>query len=240
MFMICWFYCMPFAKLFYFASSALLFVFALFALKRGVRMSRLKLRQWAFVMMFIALFKTCIFDIRFAKEFIICDKKISFWLVDCSAKGYMVAEFMGLLVLMLGSIVLFHFYRIYLPNKKVKPKTPEEVSLRFWANFSLIVVTVMAGWTMAPWVGFLTVGYVPRLFELVQWQHFAILNGLLLLWGFWLVESCSWERAPSGKTRRAVNTWTPRDTLWLNVFLYAITMALSYVSHDLLTKSTAG
>ena len=124
---------------------------------------------------------------------------------------------------------------------KFKQLRPEDVGLRFWANLSLFFVFAMIVWTLAPWVGSLTVGYVPKIFITLQWQHFAIANLLLLLVGFWKVESCNWQFDPKEKkenrSMQAAQSWTPRDTLWLNVFLYLITLALSYVAHDVLTGS---
>ena len=48
MLMMCWFYGVPFVKGLFFASSLLLLLFSVFALKRGVRQSRSTLRGVAF------------------------------------------------------------------------------------------------------------------------------------------------------------------------------------------------
>lgn len=237
MLMLCWFYCIPFAKFLYFALSPILLVFSLFVLKRGVRTGRLGLRQWAFMLMFFSVFKLCIFDIRLGGQYLFCDLGVTLPMMGCSAKGVRIAEFFCLVLLLASSLVIFHFYRLYLPVRKPNPKTPEEVNLRLWANISMMSVMAMVVWTMAPWVGYLTIGRLPEIFKVVQWQHFAIVNLLLLLFGFWKSESCSWEKnvKVSARSRHTIKTWTPRDTLWLNVFLYLITLALSYVAHDVLT-----
>lgn len=263
MLMICWFYCIPFAKLLYFALSPLLFVFALFMLKRGLRRARTGLRQGAFLVMFLSIVKLFVFDIRMLRQEIMCGKAMSAWPQACSGNGFKAAELGGLLLLFFCSLALFHFYRIYLPNVKRPALTADDVNLRSWANVSLVSVSAMIIWTLAPWVGFLTVGSVPALFSVVQWQHFAIANLVLLLIGFWKAESCDWgyhtwleqkggqppspARGKAGAGRHATRHnfqtdggWTPRDTLWLNVFLYLITLALSYVGHDVLASHARG
>lgn len=244
MLMLCFFYCIPFAKLLYFAFGPILFIFGLFALKRGVRMGRLGLRQTAFVFMFLSAVKIFIFDLRFAKFYLLCEKKISSALFNCSSKGMKLFEFTGLVFLVLSCAVLFQFYRGYMRPTKPKVLQPSEVNLRFWANLGMASVSAMIIWTLAPWIGFLTVGSVPKIFSVLQWQHFAIANITLLLIGFWKAESCSWEYAAPDRKNPAKNKarsaytkggWSPRDTLWLNVFLYLVTLALSYVAHDILT-----
>jgi hypothetical protein len=158
-------------------------------------------------------------------------------MVDCSSAGFKAAEFLSLLVLVAVSFALLHFYRLYIPERNRKPLLPEDVNLRFWANLSLVAVFAMIAWTIAPWMFSLISGTVPKLFSAIQWQHFAIANMALLLVGFWKAESCSWEYNTKDKSNRhyVIGGWTPRDTLWLNSFLYLITLALSYVAHDVLT-----
>lgn len=237
MLMLCWFYCIPFAILFYFAFGPLLFVFSMFAVKRGLRQARKGLRKASFIFMFLSAVKVFIFDIRMGEKYLFCDKKIRLPMIDCSPFGFRVAEFASLLLLALVSMVLFHYYGVYVPERKRKVLQPEDVNLRFWANLGVLSVVAMIIWTMAPWVGSLLVGSVPKMFTVVQWQHFAIGNFLLLLIGFWKAESCSWEYNSTDKANRKYMTggWTPRDTLWLNSFLYLITLGLSYVAHDVLT-----
>ena len=79
--------------------------------------------------------------------------------------------------------------------------------------------------------------YLPRVFTLVPWQDFAWGNLVLLLFGFWQSEGCAWnyDLRQKDKMQHLNDTWTPRDTLWLNVFLYIIAIALSWVSQDVLT-----
>jgi hypothetical protein len=240
MLMICWFYCIPFAKVLYFAAGGLVVLFSLFLLRRGVRVSSRTMRQWAFALMFLSAIKIFVFDIRLARDYILCGVQpmLPF---GCSKTGFMILELGGLVLLVLCSAVLFQFYRLYMRDVKRKPCKPEDVNLRFWADASMVCVCAMIVWTMAPWVGYLTVGRVPALFTQVQWQFFAIANFILLLIGFWKVESCDWDFDPKAKmtmrSKQAANLWTPRDTLWLNVFLYLVTLALSYVAHDILSKN---
>ena len=72
MLMMCWFYCIPFAKGLFFASAPLILLFSLFVLKRGIRQSRLGLRQLAFVLMFIAIMKLFTVDIYLSRDTFLC------------------------------------------------------------------------------------------------------------------------------------------------------------------------
>lgn len=241
MLMICWFYCIPFAKFAWFASSAVFFVFALFMLKRGVHARRPRLRLAAFFMMFGVIIKTFLLDVRIAKNYLLCDyagkKGWSLPLLSCSPRGLMIADFTGMALCIAASLLLFNAYRAYIPEKKVDLVPPEKVRLRFWSNAALWGVIAMICWLAAPWVGFLTVGHVPGVFLAVPWQHFALANLALLLYGFWRAENCAWtfQVGKKDSMRHLQSTWTPRDTLWMTVFLYLIALALSYVAHDVLT-----
>jgi hypothetical protein len=229
--MICFFYCVSFAKFLYFAVSGVLLVFALFMLKRGIYAHRPLLRKTAFGFMFLAAFKAFMIDVRLGGDYL-CT-----YLPACSARWRMALEFSGMALFIASGFLIFHFWRVYMPEKERELMPPEAVHLRFWANLSMWGVIAMAAWLAAPWLGFLTVGYVPRMFTVVNWQFFAFLNLGLLLLGFWKSESCAWNFrvGDKDKMRHLQSTWTPRDTLWLNVFLYLIALALSYVSHDVLT-----
>lgn len=238
MLMLCWFYCIPFAILLYFALSPIIAVFSLFMIKRGMRQGRKGLKQWAFALLFAAGLKTFILDLhmKFAQDYLFCTQKM-LPIVACTPGALHKVKLAGLMALVIFGAILVHAYGRVMTDRKPKICTPEEVNLRFWANLGLVSVFAMIIWTMAPWVGALTVGGVPKLFMVVKWQHFAIINVLLLLIGFWKVESCSWEYKSGDKEsrKRVSGGWSPRDTLWLNVFLYLITLALSYVAHDILT-----
>jgi hypothetical protein len=241
MLMLCWFYCIPFAKLLYFALAPLLFVFGLFALKRGIYRQRAGLRLASFLLMFVSALKFFVFDIRLLKTDLLCAGGLG-WAPQLCQRGVMILiDLAGLIAMCLVSFVIFHFYRRTLPNSKPPRLRPEDVNLRSWANASLLTVCAMIVWTLAPWVSSLLIGSVPALFSILQWQHFAIINVILLVIGFWKVESCDWTiTAADGRVRRidsaqAAASWTPRDTLWMNVFLFLVTLALSYVAHDILT-----
>lgn len=237
MLMICWFYCIPFAKFLFFALSPILLIFAMFVLKRGTMNARRGLRQAAVFLMFAVAVKICLADIYFGKEYLLCETTLLGGLTGCDGKGFRMLQFSGLVLLVISSLALFQFYRAIMPEKKVKSISPEQVQLRFWANLSLTAVLMMMVWQLAPWVGFLTVGSVPGIFTAVPWQHLALVGLGLILTGFWKSESCVWsyEKSRKEKMSHVHNSWTPRDTLWTTVFLYLITLALSYVAHDVLT-----
>lgn len=235
---LCWFYCIPFAKFLYFAAGLILFVFALFMLKRGVSLARPKLRQWALALMFVCLIKVCIFDVNMIGRELLCTVNEELSEVGCSKGGLQALQFLALLVLVAGSFGLFFLHRKYSNVVQVSKLKPNDVGLSFWSNLSLVSVSAMVVWQCAPWVGFLTIGRVPDIFVRVPWQIFAISNLLLLLYAFWRAESCNWNYEVKHKKKMAHlhATWTQRDTLWMCVFVYLVALGLSYVAHDVLTN----
>lgn len=236
MLMLCWLYCIPFAKFMYFAISPVLLIFALFILKRGKMNGRQSLRQMAVFLMFAVAVKIGLADVYYGRDYL-CDMTLLKNIVTCNGQGRKILQISGLAFLFLSSLVLFQFYLTIMPEKKVKPLTPEQVHLRLWANLALISVLLMVVWQLAPWVGFLTVGYVPKIFTAIPWQHLALTSLSLILIGFWKAESCIWsyEKSRKAKASHLHGAWSPKDTLWTTVLLYLITLALSYVSHDILT-----
>lgn len=236
MFMLCWFYCIPFAKMLYFASAPLLLVLSLFALKRGMRNNRASLRQTSFALMFLSCFKMCLFDIRMLKKDLLCGMYAQVESAACNTAGFMAAELLGLMLMVFSSAIIFHYYRKYLHMRTMPMKTPEQVHLPLWANMTMVSILLMVVWQLAPWVGYLTIGRIPGVFISLPWQGLALLNLLLLLIGFWKAESCVWNYDVQKKKQMAHlnKTWTARDTLWMAVFIYLLTLALSYVAHDVL------
>lgn len=235
--MICWFYCIDFAKFLYFASAPILFVVSLFVLKRGIRNAREGLRSAALMLMFVSLIKICVFDVRHMGKNLLCTINQELSKVGCNPIWEKGLQFAGLVFLVLASFGLFMAYKRYLNIKKPSVLTPEDVNLRFWSNLCLAATIGMVIWQCAPWVGSLTVGYTPAVFEAVPWQSIAIVNFTLILFGFWKAESCTWNYDVRKRKERGAHlnqTWTPRDTLWMTVFIYLLTLALSYVAHDIL------
>ncbi|MBU6474550.1 MAG: hypothetical protein KGQ70_01170 [Alphaproteobacteria bacterium] len=231
MLMLCWFYCIPFAKGLFFASGPMAFVLALFVLKRGVRQQRAGLRQLAFLLMFAALLKMALADVYFLRIDLLCAFN------QCHDGGFFrAAQAAGLAALVLGSFLLLFVYRGFARDRRQKPVTPEQVHLSFWANFGLVLVLVLLCWLAAPWAGYLTVGHIPAFFMRVPWQRLAMLDVAVLLVGFWKLEDChDPEERKKGNYR--MNVWTAKDTLWVSVVLLLIGLALSYVSNDVLSMA---
>lgn len=215
-----------------------MFVFALFMLKRGICQARPKLRQWALVIMFFCLIKVCAFDVRMLGRELLCSVSDELSEVGCNTRWLQGLQVLALVALVAGSLILFQVSRLYGNVKEPTTTKPADVYLSFWSNATLFCVSAMVVWQCAPWVGFLTIGYVPRIFSEVPWQWFAIFNLCLLLASFWVAENCNWNYEVKHKKRMAhLNaTWTQRDTLWMCVFIYLATLALSYVAHDVLTS----
>jgi len=233
-----WFYGVSFVKWLFFASSLLLLLFSVFALKRGVRQSRKMLRDVAFFLMLTAFLKIFIVDVYMLKKYLLCDINVSSSF--CNATGFKIFQMSGLVLLVLCSLGLFNVYRYFINDKYQIELIPEQVNLKFWANISMVLVIILILWLMAPWAGYLTVGYVPKIFMDVPWQHLAFLETILLLIGFWKLEDCRWIYDPEKKGKKAYinNAWTPKDTLWLSFTLFLITLAFSYASNDALSDVT--
>lgn len=244
MLMMCWFYCFDFAWFLYYASAPILFLCAMFALKRGLRNQRRGLRKTAFAMMFGAAIKLFLVDpLAFtpAVKTGVCKLMPKLAPLGCAVdgKGGGFIKFAGVMLFLLVAYGLYEYYKVCIPDKKPKETTPEQVHLRFWANLTFMSVLLMIVWQMAPWVGYLTVGCIPRVFQMLTWQQLALLNLSLLMVGFWKLESCVWQYKVSEKDRMKYlqNTWTPKDTLWMTVFLYLVTLGMSYVAHDILVRT---
>jgi NADH:ubiquinone oxidoreductase subunit 5 (subunit L)/multisubunit Na+/H+ antiporter MnhA subunit len=238
MLMMCWFYCIPFAKGLFFAFAPLLVLFSLFALKRGIRQSRPGLRQWSFLLMFIALLKMTTWDLYLLREDILCG--IALFSEACTAEGIKILQAAGLAALVLGSVLLFNLYGRFMHTRRQQEKTPDKVNIRFWANLAMCLVLLLILWLAAPWAGYLTVGHVPQIFMRVPWQHLAVLTIFVLLLGFWKLEDCRWVYNPREKDKAKkhhVAVWTPKDTLWVSVILFLFALAFSYASNDALSTS---
>ena len=245
MLMLCWFYCIPFMKMLYYASAPLLAVFALFVLKRGVYRARPGLRQAAFALLFFCAVKMWVFDLRDLDEHVVCATGLKAVQALCTPIGFKVIGVIGLIGLCATSFVLFHFYRATLHNRPPRLVSPEEMGIRRWANITMLLVVGLICWTLAPWVGTLIVGDVPQILMGRTWQYWSLICIVMLLVGFWRAESCDWVggRRSNAAQQRAMGikpgshasaAWTPRDTLWMAVFLFLITLMLSYVGHDVL------
>lgn len=234
MLMICWFYCMPFAHLLFYAAAPIMLVFAAFMLRRGVLRARRGLRLAAFVVMFVAAIKIWIFDLRALHGDALCTAARKAWWL-CSRGGFASLSLLGLVALVASCGGIFLLYRRYLRDRPPMLRRPEQAHMRYWANASMTVVVVMILWTLAPWVASLTVGDTPAFFAVLQWQHFAAAGAVVLLAAFWRAEGCQWnQRAQGTRYGRQFATWSPRDTLWTAAFLYLVTLMFSYVAHDVL------
>lgn len=234
MLMMCWFYCIPLAKGLFLASGPLLILLSMFILKRGVRRSRLRLRQFSFFCFFIAFAKIFTVDAYLAREYLACRL-----LSVCTSGGLKAVQGGALLLLVLVSFFLFNVYRNFAHEKPQKHYSPEQVNLPFWANFGVVLVVGLILWLAAPWVGFLTVGHVPQFFMALPWQNLALVTMAVLLTGFWKLEDCTWtyDSAQKDRKKHQASVWTAKDTLWVSVILFLIALAFSYASSDVLSTA---
>lgn len=238
MLMLCWFYCIPFAKLLYFATGPLLLIFAAFMLRRGIRNARGGLRRAALFMMFLACGKMFLADLHIAKDDLFCGTGMFAFEGSCAREVMLAIDAIGLILMVVSSLLIANAYRLHLHDREFVPLTPEEAHLPFWSRLSMAGVWVMVLWQLAPWVGALTIGSVPEIFLQLPWQVLALINCGLLLYSFWKAESCVWDTSTATKKRTGSHlnkSWNARDSLWLSVFVYLVTLALSYVAHDVLS-----
>lgn len=246
MLMMCWFYCVDLVWFLYYAIGPILLVCGMFALKRGIANRRKPLRENAFMMMGCVIVKMFLVDpiMRVVPtKMKLCQWMPKLSVIGCDApdtsKGYMTIIFLGVAGFIVAAYALYEAWKLYMPDREPKMVTPQQIHLEFWANLSFTMLVVMVGWQLAPWVGYLTVGCVPKIFTLLTWQHLAIANLALLIIGFWKLESCVWQYKVEEKEKMKYmhSSWTPKDTLWMSVFVYCITIAMSYVAHDLMART---
>lgn len=243
MLMICWFYCVPFLKMLYYAVGPLMILFGAFALRRGIVRARPVLRQLAFILFFVALAKILVFDLRDLDQHLVCGTQSG---VDalCTATGFKIIGVSGLVLFCAASYALFIFYLRHLPNLRPRVRHAGDPVIRRWANLAMAAVVVFIVWSLTPWVASLTVGTVPALFMVVPWQVLSLIGLGVVLTAFWKAEACDWSAVPRRssaqhvvgvrRTSHAIAGWTPRDTLWMAVFLYLAAVGLAYVAQDVL------
>ena len=231
---LCWFYCIPLGVFVFYALAPACYLMSFFVLKRGRRTANQSLRVWAIIMMLMAAIKVFLIDLRLLKKPLLCGIDAPF--LPCTRLMMQVVDVLGLLALLVSSYFLFLLYQRVLPDPKHIPTiTPEQNNLRFWANMAAGLSLLLIVWTLAPWIGYLTVGSVPDIFAQVPWQPIAVLGLVFLVIGFWKLEDCQWFYG--GRDRRrlpshANKMWTARDTLWTTVWVYLVTVALAYVTQD--------
>lgn len=233
MFMLCWFYCVPFLKLLYFGTGPAMFLFALFMHRRGLYRREAGLARGAFVLMGLALVKVFVIDMRQEGRDLLCSGVLR---LPCDDMGWLAVQAMGFAALALGAVwILRGFARLSSGKWPVLPAVSAE-NARAQGALGMVMVVLMIVWQLAPWVCSLAIGRVPELFAVVPWQPVALVTAVVLLSGFWALEACPdyFPREEGAGERRGRDSWLPRDSLWLAVFLYAFTLAMSYVAHDVL------
>jgi len=235
MFMMCWNYCIPFFKGLFFLLSPLLLILSMFVLKRGVNQRRPALRQFAFLMIFVSFLKSFTLDIYMLRDKILCnDLLFSF---ACNGTGFKSLQILGLVLLAASSFVVFKIYLTFVKERKVVYHTAKKLKLRLLANIGLWMAVFLMLWLATPWVGYLTVGSVPKFFVQAPWGAYSIINAIVLGVCFWRYEDCVEHARAYGK-KATKKVWTPKDTLWIAVFLLLITTAFFYASDDVLSKAS--
>ena len=233
MFMLCWFYCVPFLKLLYFLSGPFVFLLALFMRRRAVYRRHAGLAKAAFGLMFAAVIKLFVLDIRYAGQDLLCS---GFLPLPCSSAGWQALQGIGFALLVSGGYLVWRAQARFSPDDYAAlPKLGRE-KVDGWAGLGMTMVLLMAVWQLAPWFCYLVMGRMPDIFRIVPWPPVALATFGVLLTGFWKLEACPefFPRENGSGSARSKAAWVPRDTLWLAVFLYAVTLALSYVAGDIL------
>lgn len=246
MLMMCWFYCMDLAWFLYYALGPIVFLCGMFALKRGIANQRKHLRETAFQLMGLMVAKVFGLDPIVHADALkrqACHYSGKALAFGCDNMQSTSGQHLLMMIMFATGVIVgysvYEAWKKYMPDSKPKMMTPEQVHLDFWANITFISVIVMVCWQLAPWVGYLTVGCVPKIFIMLKWQQLALLNTCLLTTGFWKLESCVWQFKVEEKEKMKYmhSSWTPKDTLWMTVFVYLITLAMSYVAHDVMVRT---
>lgn len=237
MLMICWFYCVPFAEFLYYSAGIIAVLFALLMLRRAFYNNRPYLRGIALVLCLCGGVKFFLADLYFSGQKILCDTSPALKTLACTRDYVQLTSFLGICGTLLA---VSGFYLLHLRTRlsaQVSPLSPQAVNLRFWANMSLAGVALMAVWELMPWLGYLTVGSVPPVFNAVPWYVLGIVNTGLIYNGFWRAEACAWGYSPlhsRGRNTYTASLWTPKDTLWTALIFFVVTLILSYASNDLI------
>jgi hypothetical protein len=212
-----------------------LFLFALFMRRRGLYRHEAGLVRGAFVLMGLALVKVFIFDLRAAGRDLLCSGALG---LPCDENGWLAVQVLGFAALAIGGYLIAQGFARFSPKKWPALPAVPGASARGQASLGMIMVVLMIVWQLGPWVFSLSIGHVPDIFTVVTWQPVALVTAAVLLAGFWAVEGCPdyFPRTGGAGERRGRDNWLPRDSLWLAVFLYAFTLALSYVAHDVLSS----
>lgn len=248
MLFLCITYCIPLLWFLFYVAGPFFVIFGLFTLKRGIQNRAQHLRQNGIFTMFGAVLKMTLIDVHMLSEGIkntLCFAG-RFPGLDCEDKAIsphetMFLSFLGLVLLVLCSVIFLRMYQTYLPDRKPREYSPEQVHLKFWVNLTLWTVIIEALWGVAPWLGALLDAKLPRIFLAINWKALAVFNLCMLVCDFWKVESVIWENKSTDsrevKARRThlQQTWSSKDTLWMTLFLYLLVCGLSYIGNDVLT-----
>lgn len=233
MVMLCWFYCVPFLKIFYFSIGPLLFLSALFVRRRGLYRRQAGLIHTAFILMFVALVKIFVLDVRSSGRDLLCSGAL---FLPCTETGWFALQGISFSLLAIGSYLVWMASKSnVLESYATLPKlAPEKVG--GWVNLGMTMVILMIIWQLAPWFCYLVIGRMPEIFVLIPWPPVAFATLAVLLTGLWKLEACPafFPRQSGAAGSRIKSAWLPRDTLMLAIFLYVITLALSYVAQDIL------
>ena len=232
MFVICQYYCGSFFQWLFFFSTALLFLVAAFVFKRGMKQGRVTLRKRAFVLIYIALFKFLLMDSGFIANSLFCNS------IDghCDAVRVHIFKVLSFVAIVPASFIVHMFYKKFIDIEILARRTVRGMWIRFWSNISMFFTLLLAIWLIAPWVSYLIYGSTPDYFLHYGWKLAVTVCYTMILVTFWRYEDCS--IAPQSDEDKDFNmqTWVPRDTLWLALALLAITHSFFIMSIDFLSN----
>jgi len=232
MLMICWFYCAPLFHWLFFASSALLMVYASFILKRGIRQNRKGLREIGLALIYLIVIKLFTFDANYIARELFCENAQLG--VVCSERAISVFRIFAGLLLIPSSYGMFRLYRHYINRVVPASKTLISMRIRTWANIGMLLVLILVTWLVSPWIGYLTVGHTEQFLLSPLWRYFGLLCFAIIGFTFWMYEDCSLIARTKEDRASRHKSWMPRDTLWLATALLVITYLFFFVSEDFL------
>lgn len=238
MFALCWFYCIPFANFAWYATAPLLMMVALFVMKRGILLQRKNLRILSFFMILLSGAKILVLDWDPFVDAVLCSRALE--LNDCAPLVRHIAYGMGWMLLAVFCWYMWEFWQKFVPHADPRVRqTPEQAQIVFWSRAAMGSVVFMALWQLIPWLVYLGVGEMPAVFRMLPWQPVAMVSFAIIVIAFWRFEDCYWyynRKYGGAETSHKAQgrIWLPRDTLWMTVSLYVVTLGLSYVAHDIL------
>jgi len=233
MFMVCWYYCIPFLSFLILAIAPILGGVGVFVMKRGILQYKQNLKERAFLIWVVALAKFIIIDIPFMVQSWLCLP-----LGACSGSIQILKYATMGASAAVSAWILIQLYKKYIPHREdYRPVQKNLAPLKMWTGLSVGMVSLFVVWVMGPWVTSLTMGHISHIFLMISWHYIAILASFCLLMAFWRLEEFQWYYVSTkSKAERKKDVWVPKDTLWTLVFIHGLALLLAFASSSMIAE----